>query len=200
MIDFDRILFNTDIDSRKPAPGTLLVAEPFLRDEYFSHAVVCLVEYGEAEAAMGIVLNHRTSYTLSDILPGLNTATDVPVYCGGPVGCDRLYFIHTIPEIIPGSHKIRQGLYIGGDINAMTEYVNSGYPTEGYMRFFIGYSGWSESQLDMELDERTWAVTEINQAGELLSGSGDPYWHRMVRSLGDSFRGWLFHPQNRHAN
>ncbi len=29
MIDFDHLLFNIEFDSRTPAPGALLVAEPF---------------------------------------------------------------------------------------------------------------------------------------------------------------------------
>ena len=45
MIDFESLIFNIDIDRRFiPHPGSLLVAEPFLRERYFHHSVICLVE------------------------------------------------------------------------------------------------------------------------------------------------------------
>ena len=46
MIDFESLLFNIDISTRCiPRAGSLLVAEPFLRERYFHHAVICLVDY-----------------------------------------------------------------------------------------------------------------------------------------------------------
>ena len=39
----------------------------------------------------------------------------MPVYNGGPVEQDKLYFIHKIPELIPNSIEISNGIYWGGD-------------------------------------------------------------------------------------
>lgn len=201
MIDFDHLLFNIEFDSRTPAPGALLVAEPFLRDAYFQHAVICLIEYAPSSTAMGIVMNHPTAYSLAHLISSIDPVLEIPVFCGGPLSCDRLYYMHTLgTEIIPDSRKIKQGLYIGGDFNAMTHYVNSGYPTEGCIRFFVGYSGWSQCQLDQELNEHTWAVADFDTPESLLTGRGDKYWHRKVRTLGSDFRGWRYHPQNPQAN
>lgn len=201
MADFDNLLFNIDITPAAPAPGSLLVAEPFLRDEYFAHSVVCLVDYEPAGEAMGVVLNHPTPYTLQQLLADVKSPEPVRVYCGGPMSADRLYYIHTLgPDIVPGCREIKQGLYIGGDFKAMTDYVNSGYPVEGAMRFFIGYSGWSRRQLDEEIDNRVWAVTPGRSRSLTLTGSGDAYWHSTVRAMGSTYRGWLYHPQNPSAN
>lgn len=200
MIDYDNVLFNIDIASGMPHPGALLIAEPFLKDEHFAHAVICLVEYSIGGTAMGIVMNRNTAYTLQGLVQGITREKDIPVYCGGPMSCDRLYFVHTLGDIIPDSREITPGLYIGGDFQAMLSYVNSGYPIEGYIRFFIGYSGWSREQLDEELNKRVWAVTEITDSHQLLTSTEDTYWHRAVRHMGKSFRGWRFHPQNPQAN
>lgn len=152
MIDFDNTIFNIDIPGGKPDIGALLISEPFLREDYFHHSVICIADYAPDSTAMGIVLNRLTGYTLQNI------------------------------------------------IEAVREYVNLGYPLEGYLRFFLGYSGWSRLQLDEEISNRVWAVTESTDYSSMLTGSEDPYWHRYVRMLGKRFRGWRFHPRNPHAN
>ena len=201
MIDFESLLFNIDISTRCiPRTGSLLVAEPFLRERYFHHAVICLVDYEPRGAAMGIVLNNRTSYTLQDLLPSVTSAVPIPIYCGGPMSCDRLYFMHTLGELIPDSREVCRGLYIGGDFDTMLSIVNDGYPTDGNLRFFLGYSGWGVEQLDEELLKNVWAVTEIPDLSHLLTGEEDAYWHNIVRTMGRKYRGWLYHPRNPHSN
>lgn len=201
MIDFESLLFNIDISTRAiPSTGSLLVAEPFLRERYFHHAVICLVDYEPRGSAMGIVLNNRTSYTLQDLLPSVKSKIPVPIYCGGPMSCDRLYFMHTLGDLIPDSREITPGLSIGGDFDAMLSIVNDGYAAEGHLRFFLGYSGWGVEQLDGELLKNVWAVTDIPSVTDILSGEEDAYWHRIVRSMGSRYRGWLYHPRNPHSN
>lgn len=201
MIDFESLIFNIDIDRRFiPHPGSLLVAEPFLRERYFHHSVICLVDYEERGSAMGIVLNNRTSYTLQEILPSVTAENPIPVYCGGPMSCDRLYFMHTLGDLIPDSREIVPGLYIGGDFDTVLSIVNDGYPVDGHLRFFLGYSGWDAEQLDGELLKSVWAVTDIPSVASMLSGEEDAYWHSVVRSMGEKYRGWLYHPRNPHSN
>lgn len=200
MMDYDNVLFNIRISSGRPHPGALLVAEPFLRDEHFSHAVICLVEYSPDSTAMGIVLNHPTPHRLKGLIEGVKRKEDIKVWCGGPMSCDRLYYVHTLGELLPGAREIIPGLYIGGDFEAMLDYVNSGCPIEGCIRFFVGYSGWSRYQLDEELRNHVWAVTEIPRLSSMLTGSANGYWHRHVRALGPAFRGWLYHPLNPQLN
>lgn len=200
MIDFDNTIFNIDIPGGKPDIGALLISEPFLREDYFHHSVICIADYAPDSTAMGIVLNRLTGYTLQNIIEGVKIEKPVSVYCGGPMANDRLFFLHTLGEVIPGCRKIKDNLFVGGDFEAVREYVNLGYPLEGYLRFFLGYSGWSRLQLDEEINNRVWAVTESTDYSSMLTGSEDPYWHRYVRMLGKRFRGWRFHPRNPHAN
>ncbi|WP_290146543.1 YqgE/AlgH family protein [Paramuribaculum intestinale] len=201
MIDFERILFNIDIPATiDAAAGTLLVAEPFLKEECFAHSVIYIVDHASDSSSMGVVLNHITRHRLSDLIDGIDSAHDTPVFCGGPVGTNRLFFMHTLGDIIPQSQEIGSGMYIGGDFDYMRQYINAGYPTEGKIRFFIGYSGWSARQLEDEIQSNVWAVSGFKSAERLLKEHGDSYWHRTVRSMDSRFRGWLYHPQNPHAN
>lgn len=200
MIDFDNTLFNIRINCGMPAPGRLLIAEPFLRDEHFQHSVVCLVEYAPASTSMGIVMNLPTAYTLQGLVEGVSRREKIPVWCGGPMSCDRLYFIHTLGELIPDSREFAPGLFTGGNFQAMLDYVNSGCEIDGHIRFFVGYSGWCRAQLDEELRNHVWAVTDIPDIATLLSQGGDRMWHQCVRSMGSRYRGWLYHPKNPKLN
>lgn len=99
------------------------------------------------------------------------------------MSCDRLYFLHSLGDIFPGARQITDRLWVGGDFDTMRDYINSGYPTDGQVRFFIGYSGWDAGQLENELHDHVWAVTEIPQGQNPLIGSDDAYWHKLVRSM-----------------
>lgn len=202
MINYDHELFNINISSsERPKPGALLISEPFLREEYFNHSVILLVEYEPDSTAMGIVMNHPTNYTLGALIEGITRKESITVYCGGPMSCDRLYFIHTLgEELIPGARKLSQGIYIGGDFKSVIQYLNAGYPIDGYIRFFVGYSGWGSHQLNEELRTKVWAVAPPDTGELLLTGDQDAYWHRYVRSLGNEFRGWRYHPRNPQCN
>lgn len=203
MKDLDTSYFNLTTEKLPVAGGSLIVAQPFLSDEWFGRAVISLIDCAPADGATGVVLNNRMDCTLREVLDGVRAPGDaVPVYCGGPLSHDRLYFIHTLgPDIIPGARLYAPGLYIGGEFSRAVAYVNEGYPAEGFLRFFIGYSGWTAGQLRDEMLADTWApVAAPPDAYSLLAGAGDAYWHAVVRLMGPRYRSWLAIPRDVRAN
>ena len=184
-----------------PRQGSLLVAEPFLGESYFRHAVISLIDNDSKTGIMGVVMNHGIELSLSEIVEGVKT--DVPVFCGGPLAQDRVYFIHNLGDtLIADSTEYAPGLWIGGDFDSALDYVNKGYPTDGCIRFFLGYSGWDNGQLDDELSQNVWAVGESQtlQSTTLLSLNGDTMWHHAVKALGPYYRTWNLHPLSPMAN
>lgn len=200
MKSIESFLFNIDIIKAKPYQGALLISEPFLRERYFNHSVICLTEYEKGKTAMGIVLNKTTMFHLQDLIETITTEEDIPIYCGGPLSCDRLFYIHTLGNIIPDSVKIIDGLYIGGNFDNIINYINCNWDTNKYIRFFIGYSGWDINQLDEELLKNVWAVAPINNIETLFEGEENAYWHKYVRTMGNAYKGWLYHPENPQSN
>lgn len=161
MKNFRSKIFDFKTDRRPVREGSLLVSEPFLKEHFFKHAVISLVDYGADTGAMGVVLNNRTALTLDEVLDHVRPETKVPVYCGGPLSHDRLFFIHDLGSgLIPGAREYCDGLWIGGDFDDVIDYVNSGYSVDGHLRFFIGYAGWEKGQLQGELDNDVWAVAD----------------------------------------
>ncbi|MCM1164058.1 MAG: YqgE/AlgH family protein [Muribaculaceae bacterium] len=195
-------LFNIDIPTgNEPAVGSLLVAEPFLRESYFNHAVIVMVDYEPGMSAMGVVVNNPSEYTLQDVIDSVKVETPIPVYCGGPVGSDRLYFLHTLGDLIPDSTRLADGLWLGGDFDALLSIINDGYDINGRLRFFLGYSGWTAGQLENEIAQRVWAVGRLDMDPHILfETDGNKTWHSAVSALGPAFKGWFYHPKDVIAN
>jgi putative transcriptional regulator len=54
------------------------------------------------------------------------------------------------------------------------------------VRFFVGYSGWGEGQLDAEVDEGAWIVLE--GAPDLVFADGDDaLWRQILRQMGGEY-------------
>ncbi|MDD2960835.1 MAG: YqgE/AlgH family protein [Muribaculaceae bacterium] len=178
-----------------PTKGDLLLAEPFLVEKFFHRSAICLVEHHENTTSMGLVLNHKSDCTLNDVIEGIEIDTEIPLYIGGPLSDDRLFYMHTLGNIIPDSVEVVPGLYINGDLRIIKSYINSGGKIEGHLRFFLGYSGWDRSQLHEEIQKNTWAVLPIDDnRNKYLRGCGNAYWEQRVVELGEDYRPWLICP------
>lgn len=200
LLNLDSSIFKINLPTAKPQVGSILVAEPFLRESYFSHGVISLIEYEKGKSAMGLVLNKATGYTLGEAIEGIEDEIDIPIYCGGPLSCDRLFYLHTLGREFDGARKIAHNLYIGGDFEQVSRYVNMGLETEGKIRFFVGYSGWDPYQLEGEIAKHVWAVSPHAANEDIFLEDGESCWYRFVRRLGKRYRNWLYHPVNPHYN
>ena len=176
-----------------PHLGDLLIAEPFMNDDYFARSAVLMLRLSGGNVT-GIVLNNKTRYTLQEVVNGIETETPIPLYCGGPVGLDRLLILHTLGDVLKGSEHLFGDYYINGDMRIIKSYVNAGEPIEGKIRFFVGYSGWSVAQLFGELRRHSWAVLKNADCGSLLHGCGNEFWLDKVRLLGEIYRPWTICP------
>lgn len=187
----DSDILKMQFEQPEPAAGNLLLAEPLMADESFQRAVVVLVEHNKKTGSMGFVINRQSNYILNDLVDEIICDEDIPVYIGGPVHRNRLYYVHVLGSLIPDSIDIGGGLYVSGDFKSMIEYVNSGAPVEGKVRFFLGYSGWEVGQLRKELDNFDWAVAKLTDAERLLMLDEEDLWRAEVASLDERYRLWL---------
>jgi putative transcriptional regulator len=145
----------------EPSSGILLIADPFLKDPNFLRSVVFLCEHKE-DGSFGFVLNRQFENTLEELIPELE-GHKLPVYYGGPVQLDSIHFLHQYPDEIPGGKEILKGVYWGGDFDAVVDLVKKSTVKLDKIRFFIGYSGWSEGQLESELKEKTWLTVKATR-------------------------------------
>lgn len=177
-----------------PKKGNLLIAEPsILGDVSFNRSVVLLAEHNE-EGSVGFILNKPLLYNINDLIPEIDATFEI--YNGGPVEQDNLYFIHTIPNVIPNSIEISNGIYWGGDFEATKVLINENKITKNQIRFFLGYSGWSFNQLEMELQENAWIVTENTLNSKLLSKASPLFWKEKIIEQGGEYVLFSNSPEN----
>jgi putative transcriptional regulator len=166
------------------APGVLLIADPFLKDNHFSRTVVLLCEHKE-KGSLGFVINKRIEHTLDDLFPSAKGLV-LPVYFGGPVQMDTIHFIHSYPNVIPGSHRLGDGVYWGGNFETTLSLLKSGDIDPGRIRFMLGYSGWSEGQLDGELKGKSWLTVQASRNVVFLRQT-EEIWKESIRLLGSDY-------------
>lgn len=180
-----------------PKKGRLLIAEPaILNDQSFNRAIILLTEYTE-QSAVGFILNRALNYTINDLLPEIKC--DFTIYQGGPVEQDNLYFVHKVPNLIPDSIKVEEGVYWGGNFDSLKELLDTQKLKETDIRFFLGYSGWSTEQLEDELKENSWFVSE-NDFHDLFSSDNSSLWKDKLLQKGGKYKIWANAPSDIHLN
>jgi putative transcriptional regulator len=167
-----------------PAPGVLLIADPFLKDPNFMRTVVLLTEHNE-QGEIGFVINRQYENTLDELLPEVE-GHQIPVYYGGPVQMNTIHFLHRYPDRIQGGIEVMKGVFWGGDFDAVVQLINSGEVDPDMIRFFIGYSGWSNGQLQGELDEKTWLTVEATRRLVFHENAGE-IWRDALKHLGGDY-------------
>ncbi len=182
-MNFEKLEGNTN--KTPPAKGKLLIATPFLNDPNFSRSVVLLCEHGE-EGSIGFVLNQPTPVTIGDLVKELERSQhQVTIYNGGPVQPDTLHIMHRMPEVL-GGMLVAPGIYWGGSYQVLQQIIKHNEFNESDLRLFIGYSGWSEGQLDKEMTEGTWIVGDATP--ELIfEESAHTVWKKAISSLGKNY-------------
>ena len=179
---------------KKPEKGSLLIAEPsIIGDLSFNRSVILLADHNPL-GSVGFILNKQLDYNLKDLIE--NTDSDFPIYNGGPVEQDNLYFIHKSPELIPNSIEISNGIFWGGDFSTVLDLINAEKITSEDIKFFLGYSGWEENQLASELKSQAWLVTNNTYDNEIISKSSTEFWKEKMLELGDSYSIWSNAPEN----
>ena len=178
----------------KPEKGVLLVAEPsIIGDVSFNRSVVLLAEYNE-NGSVGFILNKPLKYKLKDFIPEVSSTLEV--YNGGPVEQDNLYFIHKIPELIPESVEISNGIYWGGDFNAIMHLLKENALKKDQIRFFLGYSGWASEQLEQELEVQSWVVVPNIYKNKILGKSNTNFWKEKMLEFGGDYLIWSNAPED----
>lgn len=184
--------------SIKPKKGHLLIAEPSLTgDISFNRSVVLLADYNN-DGSVGFILNKPLGYTIHDLVPEINSS--FKIYNGGPVEQDNLYFIHNIPELIPNSIEISNGIYWGGDFESTKDLINEGKINKNNIRFFLGYTGWEAHQLDDELQSNSWIISENSYKNKIIAKPTIHFWKEKIRELGGEYLLWSNAPEDPNLN
>ena len=181
----------------KAKKGRLLISEPALTDPVFFKSVVLLTHHSSDES-IGLVLNHPTKIHLNEILNNI-PFSDFPVYIGGPVEKNSIHFIHTLGDLIPNTEKVTEGLYWGGDFDTVLSLMSKNEITKDDIRFFAGYSGWGENQLNEEIREDGWIINNANK-DICMKYSNPTLWTDLIKTKDRKYAIWANMPKNPNLN
>lgn len=163
--------------------GQLLVASPALHDPNFQRTVILIGAHSK-EGAMGIVLNRPSQVTVGEAVPQLEPAVDEqdPIYLGGPVQPDSIVMLGEFLDPSPA------GLLVLGRIGfpAPEAGIEELAEATARRRVYAGYAGWSEGQLDAELEQGDW-IAHPARPEDVFTESPEELWSEVLERKGGSF-------------
>jgi len=186
-------IFKIQTNNVSPQKGRILIAEPFLPGNYFNRSVILLVAFSD-KGAVGFILNKKVELAIHDILPGF-PEFNADVYLGGPVATDSIYFIHKLGKKLPGSIHVLGNLFWGGDFDILKQQISAGIIQTSDIRFYVGYSGWDSGQLEREIKEDSWLVTDVDEE-TVMRDLHQESWAEFVKKAGNRYTVWENFPEN----
>jgi putative transcriptional regulator len=165
--------------TKQSIAGSLLLAHPGMKDPNFRHTVVLMSAHG-GDGAMGVVMNRPLGKSLGELNGefALGALAGVPLFSGGPVNTEQLLLV---------AWQTREEgfqLHFGIEPDKAGELLVEGGTQ---LRAYLGYSGWSRGQLENELKQNTWVVTDV-PADLLVQPQDDSLWRKVLGNLGDDWR------------
>ena len=167
------------LDEKQPdtsLKGSILLADPSLREPTFRRTVILLTEHSQDEGAHGYILNRPMGKSVGELLPSEEFASlaDVPVFIGGPVSTEHL----TFGSIAWSEQKSTLQFTSHLSANEARCHLSEGFA----IRAFVGYSGWDETQLESELQQRTWITHKPEKRVLDLKGI-DTLWNCLLKEM-----------------
>lgn len=143
----------------KIKPGLILLSTPLLDDfVLFTQSAILIASVNE-DGAVGFILNKIFERRLNE-LEEFASGPPLLMYIGGPVDFDKLYIIHSRPDLIKGGTPIFSGLHLSGDLLQAVQMIGSGEIDVQEIKVFVGYCGWDPGQLEAEIAEGSWSIVE----------------------------------------
>ncbi|MCA9679462.1 MAG: YqgE/AlgH family protein [Kofleriaceae bacterium] len=172
------------------APG-LLLAMPQLLDPNFLHAVVLMIEHGDA-GSFGLVINQPSPIKATELLDSLGMSwrgdPDAVVWSGGPVNPSTGWVLHEPIDALRPSASLGDGSTIAIAPGLALTTSPDGLRTiaadpPARTRLLLGYSGWGPGQLAAEMTRGSWLHTDADPA-LVFDAPTEEIWARAMRTLG----------------
>lgn len=168
------------MDSLAPS---LLLSMPQLQDPNFAKSVVLLCEHA-AEGAFGLVLNRPTDVPAAAAVhmePPTSGTSTLRLWMGGPVEPQRGWILVGGDPAGSDARRIVEGVYLSSSPLLLRRVLESG--TDQRARVLAGYAGWGPGQLDEELAQSSWLITEV-QPDLIFDVDPALMWETAIRRLG----------------
>lgn len=153
-------------------------------DPNFQRTVVLVCEHGQ-EGSMGFIINRKLDVYIDELIEDF---PDFPtkVYFGGPVQTNTVHYLHNVGNLLEDSREVARGVYWGGNFDKLKFLISTQVIQPEHIRFFLGYSGWSEGQLAEELKIGSWVVAEMDP-NYLFKSKPSKLWNQVLSNKGNNY-------------
>jgi len=165
----------------------LLVSMPQLVDPNFNRTVILLCKHREEDGAFGLVVNRplvTTGRVVVNLDPPAATERELELWVGGPVEPERSWMLvggdPADAESADGI-AIADGLYLSTSPNLLRRLLEPCPPA--HVRLVVGYAGWGPGQLEAELEESAWLISDIDR-DLIFATPPEEMWEAAIRGLG----------------
>ncbi|MBF0447900.1 MAG: YqgE/AlgH family protein [Magnetococcales bacterium] len=172
------------MDTKSSLAGNFLVAMPTLEDRNFERTVLFICSH-DSEGALGLVINQPHPAPMDEVIAQLNLKwkrLDAPrfVYQGGPVSLERGFILFEQGD--DENHlQVADNLFLGTDPEILRSLVE--FQTKRSFFFALGYSGWAQGQLEREIRENSWLISNFDRK-VLFDIPAEKRWTATIEAMG----------------
>ena len=145
--------------------GKVVVSSPNIDGGGFFNKSVVLIVNHDSHGSIGVMINRVVSaVTISMVFKSLQIdCPDLlgkkPLYFGGPVESQNGLILHTGDYQQDILMKVNDNLMISSNTNILKNIATGEGPAN--CLFLLGYSGWKNGQLESEIRNGQWIVTDL---------------------------------------
>jgi len=130
--------------------GNLLIAPPAIKGNFWHKTVIMITEH-HTHGSVGLVLNKRSLFTISEFGNQVGIALNIPgyVYVGGPVNSQSLSILHSAEWCCSNTMRLNENFCLSSAEDVLPKLAAGLSPI--YWRLFLGMCGWGPNQLVSEI-------------------------------------------------
>ena len=168
--------------------GKILIASPFVFFGGMFYKSVIYILSHSMEGSVGIIVNHLVNHMAYKSI--FKTSADpevaasdyvLPVYLGGPVEVDRGFLLHSSEYTKNLLFTFQDNLAVSSNTEILKDIAQGSGPVNSM--FVVGYTGWEAGELEAEIENNFWVVSECDQ--ELIfSFKNEGKWKNALNRIG----------------
>ena len=178
--------------------GFVLVSTPHVVGDIDFHRSVIILINNSDKNYMGFIINKKLDFSLKEITKKIKK--HIPLYYGGPVERDNLFYIYKSKIKVNGTEKLTNDISWGGDFDEILDLINKNIISKNDIKFFMGDSGWSDIQLNNEIEDNSWELFDNPSQLMIFSNKTDMIWKSFIMSFGNKYILWSNLPENPNHN
>ncbi len=168
--------------------GKCLIATPSLDDSEFKKSVIYMCSHSD-HGAMGLIINFELKdINFDTILSQLNisqwsvsASKDIIIHTGGPLNTSKGFILHSTDYTSKDSLLVDSSYAVTATVDILEQIASGGGPKHSLIA--LGYAAWEAGQLERELKDNSWLVTDANP--EIIFNTNDSdKWDASIKNMG----------------